>query len=93
MQDMDALVCRRTLTGHRNDVLCITGIDLHSQPPAVPPTESSLTNGHNSSSLSLEQASSALPRKLHLTQRRVERDRLLLTVLYCDASTELSRVP
>jgi len=31
VQDMDALVCRRTLTGHRDDVLCITGIDALDQ--------------------------------------------------------------
>lgn len=28
---MDALVCRRTLTGHRHSVLCITGMDLLGQ--------------------------------------------------------------
>lgn len=34
MQDMDALVCRRTLTGHTHDVLSITGLDYssHFQP-------------------------------------------------------------
>ena len=79
-QDMDALVCRRTLTGHRNDVVCITGIDLHSQPSAAAPTESSLTNGHTSSSPSLEQASSPLPCKLHLTQQ----SETGLTVAHCD---------
>ena len=31
LQDMDALVCRRTLTGHRHSVLCITGMDLLGQ--------------------------------------------------------------
>ena len=31
MQDMDALVCRRTLTGHTHDVLSITGLNFHSQ--------------------------------------------------------------
>lgn len=26
--DMDALVCRRTLAGHRDDVMCIAGLGL-----------------------------------------------------------------
>ena len=30
--DMDALVCRRTLAGHRDDVMCIAGLSL--QPPS-----------------------------------------------------------
>ena len=30
--DMDALVCRRTLAGHRDDVMCIAGLAL--QPPS-----------------------------------------------------------
>lgn len=28
--DMDALVCRRTLAGHRDDVMCIAGLGLES---------------------------------------------------------------
>ncbi len=33
--DMDALVCRRTLAGHRDDVMCIAGLSL--QPPTRTP--------------------------------------------------------
>ena len=33
--DMDALVCRRTLAGHRDDVMCIAGLSL--QPPSGTP--------------------------------------------------------
>ena len=37
--DMEALVCRRTLPGHRDDVMCIAGLGL--QPPARPPSGAS----------------------------------------------------
>lgn len=32
--DMDALVCRRTLAGHRDDVMCIAGLGLEPPPGA-----------------------------------------------------------
>lgn len=35
--DIDALVCRRTLAGHRDDVMCIAGLGL--QPPPGPPSD------------------------------------------------------
>lgn len=35
--DMEALVCRRTLAGHRDDVMCIAGLGV--QPPPGPPSE------------------------------------------------------
>ena len=34
--DMEALVCRRTLPGHRDDVMCIAGLGL--QPPPRTPS-------------------------------------------------------
>ncbi len=46
LQDMDALVCRRTLTGHRHSVLCITGMDLVGQKHRGQ-EEDSLANGSN----------------------------------------------
>ena len=38
--DMEALVCRRTLAGHKDDVLCIAGLRL--QPPACMPPHPAL---------------------------------------------------
>ena len=32
MQDMETLVCRQTLAGHKHDVLCISGLQLPSLP-------------------------------------------------------------
>lgn len=37
--DMDALVCRRTLAGHRDDVMCIAGLGL--EPPSGSPADPS----------------------------------------------------
>ena len=37
--DMDAWVCRRTLAGHRDDVMCIAGLGLG--PPAGSPADPS----------------------------------------------------
>ena len=59
-QDMDALVCRRTLTGHRNDVLSITGLDLtasHSDAEAAVEASALLLNGQQAgdSSTSLDE--------------------------------------
>ena len=44
MQDMDALVCRRTLTGHTHDVLSITGLDFC---PQLRAQNGHYQNGHN----------------------------------------------
>ena len=39
MQDMETLVCRQTLAGHKHDVLCISGLQL----PPFPRTQSRAT--------------------------------------------------
>ena len=42
--DMDALVCRRTLAGHRDDVMCIAGLGLEP-PPGAPADPSQPKDG------------------------------------------------
>lgn len=48
--DMDALVCRRTLVGHKDDVLCIAGLRL--QPPSSLPPDLELSSAPTSSQVS-----------------------------------------
>ena len=45
--DMDALVCRRTLAGHRDDVMCIAGLGL--DPPSGSPADPSQSRDINCS--------------------------------------------
>ena len=40
MQDMETLVCRQTLAGHKHDVLCLSGLHLS----LLPKLESSAPN-------------------------------------------------
>ena len=65
MQDMETLVCRQTLAGHKHDVLCISGLQL----PAFPRTDSrpSVANGAQDCSDSPAQVSEhvAAPHSLH----------------------------
>ena len=65
--DMDALVCRRTLAGHRDDVMCIAGLGL--EPPSGSPADPSQPTDINCSQVghmpSCYSTLKHLPAKLH----------------------------
>lgn len=58
IQDMDAFVCRRTLTGHRNDVLCISGVDIL---PSRPVPNGRSADGADDTASTLSQVISGAP--------------------------------